>query len=389
MKILLRPATTRSVVARLLIILAVAGLPWRAAPIALAASGDYRVLCDDNAPTCADPYRSENYEGKYIGHDEPALLFYSSRPGSGNSSRFLLRLPTDPPTLPNQDGTGGTFNFQLRPVFWFSMAMCDSQSYPNPGSACPPDTDANIFDDPDPLSPHYIGHHPGGAIMELQFYPPGWALFPSANSCDPAQWCAALTIDSLSANPQTGQILNPVCQKKVGVEYVNFAFLTKNGVPQGPANPVQATRATYTPQRGLALFMNSGDWLLIDIHDTAHGLAISIRDLTTGGTGSMVASAANRFGQVEFAPTGSKCNNIPYDFHPMYSTSSEHTRVPWTAHSLNIGFSDELGHFEYCNAVDRSGNCTRPGGRRRHGLFPRIRVIAYQDQRLHKHGCRF
>jgi hypothetical protein len=45
----------------------------------------------------------------------------------------------------------------------------------------------------------------------------------------------------------------------------------------------------------------------------------------------------------------------------MYSTSSEHTRVPWTAHSLNIGFSDELGHFEYCNAVDRSGNCTRPG----------------------------
>src|SRR5215472_16480332 len=93
-------------------ILAAAGLPWLAPPIASAATGDYRVLCDDNAPTCAEPYRSESYEGKYIGHDEPALLFFSSRPGSGNSSRYLLRLPADPPNLPKQDGSGGTFNFQ-------------------------------------------------------------------------------------------------------------------------------------------------------------------------------------------------------------------------------------------------------------------------------------
>jgi len=33
----------------------------------------------------------------------------------------------------------------------------------------------------------------------------------------------------------------------------------------------------------------------------------------------------------------------------MYSTSSEHTRVPWAAHSYNVAFSDEIGHFEYCN----------------------------------------
>jgi hypothetical protein len=33
----------------------------------------------------------------------------------------------------------------------------------------------------------------------------------------------------------------------------------------------------------------------------------------------------------------------------MYSTSSEHTRVPWAAHSYNIAFSDEIGHFEYCS----------------------------------------
>jgi len=46
----------------------------------------------------------------------------------------------------------------------------------------------------------------------------------------------------------------------------------------------------------------------------------------------------------------------------MYATSSEHTRVPWAAHSYNVSFSDEIGHFEYCNAVDRQGgNCTVDG----------------------------
>jgi len=145
------------------------------------------------------------------------------------------------------------------------------------------------------------------------------------------------------------------------MEYVNFAFITKKGVPQGPPNPVEATDATYSPDSKKTLFMNSGDWLLVDIHDTADGLAVSIRDLTTGQIGSMIASAKNGFGQVKFAPTGTDCENIPYDFHPMYSTSSEHTRVPWAAHSFNISFSDEIGHFEYCGAVDQNGNCTTGG----------------------------
>jgi hypothetical protein len=45
----------------------------------------------------------------------------------------------------------------------------------------------------------------------------------------------------------------------------------------------------------------------------------------------------------------------------MYSTVSEHTRVPWAAHSYNIAFSDEIGHFEYCSSVDAKGNCIQPG----------------------------
>jgi hypothetical protein len=75
----------------------------------------------------------------------------------------------------------------------------------------------------------------------------------------------------------------------------------------------------------------------------------------------MTASATNGFGEVQFAPTGSRCNNIPYDFHPMYATSSTETRVPWAAHSYNVSFSDEIGHFEYCNAVLASGSCRTAG----------------------------
>jgi hypothetical protein len=74
----------------------------------------------------------------------------------------------------------------------------------------------------------------------------------------------------------------------------------------------------------------------------------------------MTASAANGFGQVQYAPTGTSCTNIPYDFHPMYSTSSEQTRVIWAAHSYNLAFSDEIGHFDYCtgpNSVPPSASC--------------------------------
>jgi hypothetical protein len=33
----------------------------------------------------------------------------------------------------------------------------------------------------------------------------------------------------------------------------------------------------------------------------------------------------------------------------MYSTSSEQTRVIWAAHTYNISFTSEIGHFENCN----------------------------------------
>jgi len=309
--------------------------------------------------TCTEVQDSEEVfgDGNYIGHDEPSTLFYSNRPGAGNQMVYTMKLPTDPkPGAGNVPLAGQSFNFQLHPAFWFGMAMCDTQSYPEQVSTCQPDSDSNIFDGQD--AAHPIAKHPGTAFMEMQFYPPGWVAWPAGNSCDPSKWCAALNIDSLSEDPVNGTTLNATCAAVTGLEYVNFAFITRSGRSQAPASPVNATTATFTPDPAQDLFMNSGDTIVTSMHDTNHGLRIDIIDLTTHQAGSMTASASNGFGQVQYDPTGTSCNNIPYDFHPMYSTSSEHTRVPWAAHSYNVAFADETGHFESCNGP----NIITPGG---------------------------
>jgi hypothetical protein len=115
--------------------------------------------------------------------------------------------------------------------------------------------------------------------------------------------------------------------------------------------------------------MNSGDQLSVNMRDTSDGLRIDIADSTTGQSGSMTASIANGFGHPLYQPTASTCSDEPYAFHPMYSTSSPSTRVLWAAHSYNVAFSDEIGHFEYCNQINvghatcASKGVTDPGGK--------------------------
>jgi hypothetical protein len=309
---------------------------------------------------CAETLESPPWT--YIGHDEPSLLFYSNQSGSGYTNIYRLTLPKDPPLAPKQNGHGGTWNFQLHPAFWFGMAMCDDQSAPNPAGSpiagpnikCKPASDANIYDGPDASKPDYIGKHPGTAFMEMQFYPPGWI---TGNS--PTQWTAALNIDSDSENQNTGQGNNPACGG--AIEYVNFAFIQTDGVPFPPGSP--SPLGPFVSTDANTLFMNPGDELVVTLADTEHGLKVTVQDLTSGQTGFMVASAANGFAQILYDPNGNNCDfathNLPYDFHPMYATSSEHTRVPWAAHSYNIAFSDEIGHFEYCDTVATEGGaCT-------------------------------
>ena len=319
-----------------------------------------RLECDEPTAICAEPADSIGYGGEYTGHDEPSLLFYSNTPGSGNSNFYRLQLPTEPRVLPNQAGTAGTFNFQLHIAFWLGMALCDNQSAPESTHApCVPDSDTNIFDGTNPDGADYIGKHPGSAFLELQFYPPGWA---SAVSCDATKWCAAMAIFSLNQDQNTGAVNNADCLGSVGLEPANFAFVTKSGVPHAPPGPLDQTAGTFTPSETTDLFMNPGDNLAIDIHDGAAGLTAIIHDLTTGQTGSMTASAANGFAQILYEPGSPTCDELPYTFRPMYATSSEHTRVTWAAHNYNVAFSDEIGHFEYCNAVaSEGGKCTDNG----------------------------
>jgi len=328
-------------------------------------SSEYSVRnCSTGAAICTEVKDSIGANGAYTGHDEPSLLFYSGANGSGNSNKYNLTLPSDPHFLPNQAGTGATWNFQLHPAFWLGMAMCDTQSFPEFSNTCTPDSDTNIKDGTDPAAPDYIGKHSGTAFMEMQFYPPGWVSWPAGVSCDATQWCAALNIDSLSQDGNTGAVNNTDCRIRAGDEPVSFAFITKSGVPHsspGPLTTFQPPFTSITPDPATDLFMNSGDNLSVDMHDTPAGFQIVIHDLSTGQTGSMTTSVANGWQHILYEPSSGTCHQAPYAYHPMYSTSSEHTRVPWAAHTYNVAFSDEIGHFEYCNASDENGNCTDPG----------------------------
>ena len=331
-----------------------------------ASSDEYGVRnCSQGLQICTEVKDSIGYEGAYTGHDEPSLLFYSDTQGAGNSNLYRLKLPSDPHMQPNQAGTGATWNFQLRPAFWLGMAMCDTQSFPEWTNTCTPDSDSNIFDGTDPNAADYIGKHPGAAFMEMQFYPPGWVSWPPGVSCSATQWCAALTIDSLNQDGNTGQVNNEDCLNTVGIEPVSFAFITHSGVPHAPPDPLTAWSPPYdaiTPNPATDLWMNSGDVLTVDMHDTAAGFQVVIHDLTSGQSGSMTASVENGFQQILYQPTATTCDEAPYAYHPMYGSSSEHTRVPWAAHTYNVAFSDEIGHFEYCSQADENtGNCLDGG----------------------------
>jgi hypothetical protein len=283
--------------------------------------------------------------GHYVGHDEPDLGFFSGQPGSATRMTYHTVLPVDPKTPPSRAFGGSTHEFELTPAIWFGLTLCDTESYPEGSNICPRDSDSNIQVPPRP-------DHSGAAFMELQMYPPGFA---PAISCSQRRWCAALTIDSLQANfgalhnPGTppGAVSNPNC-----TEPVNFAFLTKSGQPGGPPGPDKQTAATFTPTPD-TLRMNSGDSLTVQVRDTSAGVLTRITDDTTHQSGVMVASVANGFRHIVWDPVNFTCKGRPYAFHPMYNTASAPTNTgqptawtTWAAHTDNVAYDVETGHFE-------------------------------------------
>ena len=367
-------------------LLAAAALPASAAGAASPASSQTRAvsaeaaslgskpLCTSKHSTCVDAQHYPN--GQYVGHDEPSLEFKSNLPGSGNDMTYTMTLPRDPKTQPNASGAGGTtWNFQLRPAFWFGMTLCDSQSAPEFTTNCTPDSNSNNLVSGNPKSPKYIGKHPGNAFMELQFYGPGSVPQFEGFGCTATQYCAAMTIDSFVSNQNNGVDNTSACNNFIlgGIEPINWAYITKSGVSQAPANPLftgtfaDPNFTAVNPNPAEDLFMSPGDVIRIHLHDTPAGLQANLNDLTTGQSGSMTASIANGFGHILYTPNSSTCQVAPYAFHPEYSTANVRGNT-WSLHTYNIAMSDEIGHFENCLAIDANGNCTSPGAQDSSGL---------------------
>jgi len=325
-------------------------------------------LCQSYNSLCVDT--SSHPPGGYVGHDEPSVLFKSGQPGSGNDMTYTITLPRDPKKQPNKTGSGGTtWNFQLRPTFWFGLTLCDTQSAPEFTHKCRPDSDANNLVGTNPKAPDYIGKHPGNAFMELQFYGPGYVPQFEGFGCAKTQYCAAMTIDSFVQNQNTGVANTSACNNYVlgGPEPINWAYITKSGKSQAPANPLFTGTLTnpnltaVNPDLRKDLLMSPGDVVRFRIHDTRAGLRIDMADLTTGQHGSMTASVANGFGHILYRPKSATCQEKPYAFHPEYSTANPRGNT-WSAHTYNVAMSDEIGHFENCLAINADGDCTKAAG---------------------------
>jgi len=353
-------------------------------------------LCESRTSLCADAYDNPSHD--YVGHDEPSMEFKSAVPGSGNDMTYTVRLPGDPSARPSQTGAGGTWNFQLRPTFWFGLTLCDSESAPEFTKTCTPDSDANNLVNRHPASPHYIGKHPGNAFMELQFYGPGYVPQFEGFGCAAHQYCAAMTIDSRTLDQNTGVENTSACDNYIlgGFEPINWAYITTSGVSQAPANPLFTgtfTDPNFTavnPDLTKDLLMSPGDRILIHMHDTSAGFRVDMTDLTTGQSCSMTASVANGFGHILYTPKSDTCHAKPYAFHPEYSTANPRGNT-WSAHTYDVSFSDEIGHFENCVKIDAEFNCAKPGKQDAGGLDPdddnNFCVPGSDSTLVHINGC--
>ena len=285
-------------------------------------------------------------------------------------------------THPTASGGPGstTWNFQLRPTFWFGLTLCDSESAPEYTKTCKPDSDSNNLDGTNPKAPNYIGKHPGNAYMELQFDGPGYVPQFEGFGCAATQYCAVLTIDSFTKTRTTAPRSNGTentadCNNYIlgGPEPINWAWITRNGTPRRRRTRCSLGRSTTRTSRRSTrtltkdLLMNPGDKILIHMHDTPAGFQVILVDLTTHQSGSMTASTANGFGHILYTPNSSTCQEAPYAFHPEYSTANVRGNT-WSIHTYNMAMSDEIGHFENCLAIDANGNCTDPGFQDAEGL---------------------
>jgi hypothetical protein len=312
-----------------------------------------KLYCTDirgSTKKTANTWNGRFYDnGHYIGHDEPDIAFTSSAPGSGNNVSWTYTLARDPAAAPTvaRPGHDVSHTFELAPATWFSMALCNPDSFPL--TNCIPESDSNA-----PTCNNAnctFGFGGGSSFMEMQFYPPGQAPFVDSISCDNTHYCAALNIDSLECTA------NGACNNNC-IEPINFAFIQRNGVPTGPPSPQDSTVASLTPN-GETLLMNPGDTLKVHMFDApalggGAAFEVVINDLTTHQSGFMQASAANGF----MTSSQTDCSGTPFNFQPEYNTAKIGNINPWGADQVDISAAVETGHWEACTSL--SGPIANP-----------------------------
>ena len=85
----------------------------------------------------------------------------------------------------------------------------------------------------------------------------------------------------------------------------------------------------------------------MSISDPASGFLTVVRDLSTGQTGYMQASASNGFADTNIAD----CSGNPHTWHAEYNTAEQQNQVPWAALEGGVLMEQEIGHFESCNSL--------------------------------------
>jgi hypothetical protein len=279
----------------------------------------------------------------YIGHDEPNTDFTSSARGSGNNVSWTVTLGKNPKAAPTDIDPGHDVTdwFELTPAPWFSMALCDPNSFPQ--TSCTPESDSNA---PTCIGPDCTTNLGGGsAFMEMQFYPPGNPPFVDSQSCDATHWCAALTIDSLECTAAFASCNND-CE-----EPLNFGFIQRDGVPTGPPGPADSDLSTFV-NNSETLLMNPGDTItfhMLDAPAPGGGKAFEVvmDDLTTHQSGFMQASAANGFETTSMA----NCSGTPFNFQPEFNTAKPGNINSWGADQVDISTVFETGHWEPCTSL--------------------------------------
>ena len=99
-----------------------------------------------------------------------------------------------------------------------------------------------------------------------------------------------MTIDSRTLNQNTGVENTSVCNNYIlgGAEPINWAYITRSGVSQGPANPLftgtfaNPNFTAVNPNLSKDLFMSPGDRIRIHMHDTSAGFRTDLTHQNPG-----------------------------------------------------------------------------------------------------------